>query len=99
VLTLRRKTRRPLPGPSGPLRPFQRLLYIGPRVERNASPREKGEPGGVDSADVFRGLHEIGYRGYVTVHQAFAGIMPIETAVERSADFLRPLMRTRPPAG
>ena len=31
------------------------------------------EPGGVDSAEVFRGLHEIGYRGYVTVHQAFAG--------------------------
>jgi sugar phosphate isomerase/epimerase len=50
------------------------------------------EPGGVDSADVFGGLHEIGYQGYVTVHQAFAGIMPIETAVKRSADFLRPLM-------
>lgn len=53
------------------------------------------EPGGVDSADVFRGLHEIGYRGYVTVHQAFAGIMPIETAVKRSADFLRPLIRAQ----
>ena len=55
------------------------------------------EPDGVDSADVFRGLHEIGYRGYVTVHQAFAGIMPIETAVERSADYLRPLIRTKQP--
>jgi len=53
------------------------------------------EPGGVDSADVFRGLHEIGYQGYVTVHQAFAGIMPIETAVKRSADYLQPLMRTQ----
>jgi len=51
------------------------------------------EPGGVDSADAFRGLHKIGYGGYVTVHQAFAGIMPIETAVKRSADYLRPLMR------
>ncbi len=50
--------------------------------------------GGVDYADVFRGLHQIGYRGYVTVHQAFAGIMPIEAAVKRSADYLRPLMRT-----
>jgi len=53
------------------------------------------EKGGVDSDDVFRGLHEIGYRGYVTVHQAFAGIMPIETAVKRSADYLRPLIRDR----
>ncbi|MFH1922926.1 MAG: TIM barrel protein [Planctomycetota bacterium] len=57
------------------------------------------EPGGVDCDEVFRGLHEIGYQGYVTVHQAFAGIMPIETAVQRSADFLRPLMRMQPPAG
>ena len=53
------------------------------------------EKGGVDFVDVFRGLHEIGYRGYVTVHQAFAGIMPIETAVKRSADSLRPLIRDR----
>jgi len=53
------------------------------------------EPGGVDSVDVFRALHAIGYRGYVTVHQAFAGIMPIETAVKRSADFLRPLIRAQ----
>lgn len=53
------------------------------------------EPGGVDSPDVFGGLHEIGYQGYVTVHQAFAGIMPIETAVKRSADYLRPLLRGR----
>ncbi|MHC4406357.1 MAG: sugar phosphate isomerase/epimerase family protein [Planctomycetota bacterium] len=53
------------------------------------------EPGGVDSSDVFRGLHEIGYRGFVTVHQAFAGIMPIETAIKRSADYLRPLMRAQ----
>ena len=57
------------------------------------------EPGGVDCADVFGGLHEIGYRGYVTVHQAFAGIMPIETAVKRSADYLRPLIRTEPSTG
>ena len=53
------------------------------------------EPGGVDFAGVFAALHEIGYRGYVTVHQAFAGIMPIETAVKRSAEYLRPLIRAR----
>lgn len=53
------------------------------------------ERGGVDFVDVFRGLHEIGYQGYVTVHQAFAGIMPIETAVSRSADYLQPLVHTQ----
>ncbi len=53
------------------------------------------EPGGVDFADVFRGLHEIGYRGCVTDHQAFAGIMPIETAVKRSAEHLRRLIRAQ----
>jgi sugar phosphate isomerase/epimerase len=55
------------------------------------------DPDGVDYADVFRGLHAIGYQGYVTVHQAFAGIMPIETAVQRSADYLRPLIRGQQP--
>ncbi len=53
------------------------------------------EAGGVDYTDVLRGLHGIGYRAYVTVHQAFAGIMPIETAVKRSADYLRPLVRAQ----
>jgi sugar phosphate isomerase/epimerase len=53
------------------------------------------EQGGVDCADVFGGLHQIGYQGYVTVHQAFAGIMPIETAVKRSAEYLRPLIRAQ----
>lgn len=57
------------------------------------------EPGGVDYVDVFRGLHEIGFRGYVTVHQAFAGIMPIEAAVKRSADYLRPLIHGEPAVG
>ena len=53
------------------------------------------EADGVDYTDVFRGLNGIGYRAYVTVHQAFAGIMPIETAVKRSADYLRPLVRAQ----
>ena len=51
------------------------------------------EQGGVDFGEVFRGLHEIGFRGYVTVHQAFEGVMPIQTAVERSAMYLRTFER------
>lgn len=48
------------------------------------------EKGGVDVADMFAGLHAAGYRGYITVHQAFAGIMPVEEAVQRSYQFLKP---------
>ena len=50
------------------------------------------EEGGVDFEEVFRGLDAIGYEGYVTVHQAFAGVMPVEEAVARSARYLKPLM-------
>jgi sugar phosphate isomerase/epimerase len=50
------------------------------------------DKGGVDFQRVFAALHEFGYQGYVTVHQAFSGVMPIEEAVRRSADYLRPLM-------
>ena len=50
------------------------------------------EEGGVDFEEVFRGLDAIGYGGYVTVHQAFAGVMPVEEAVARSARYLKPLM-------
>ncbi len=49
------------------------------------------EPGGVDFEEVFGTLHAIGYAGYVTVHQAFAGVMSVEEAVEKSARYLRPL--------
>ncbi|MEK7405564.1 MAG: hypothetical protein AAB225_10695 [Acidobacteriota bacterium] len=47
------------------------------------------EKGGVNFEEVFAGLEAIGYRGYVTVHQAFAGVMPVEEAARRSGDFLR----------
>ena len=50
------------------------------------------EAGGVDFEEVFRGLDAIGYGGYVTVHQAFAGVMPVEEAVARSARYLKPLI-------
>ena len=49
------------------------------------------EPGGVNFEEMFETLHGIGYSGYVTVHQAFAGIMSVEEAVRKSYDYLKPL--------
>jgi sugar phosphate isomerase/epimerase len=48
------------------------------------------EPGGVDFQEVFQGLYETGYHGYVTVHQAFGDIMPVDEAVRRSYAYLKP---------
>jgi sugar phosphate isomerase/epimerase len=48
------------------------------------------EPGGVDVAEMFAGLYEAGYEGYVTVHQAFGDVMPVEEAVRRSYEYLKP---------
>jgi sugar phosphate isomerase/epimerase len=50
------------------------------------------ERGGVDSEQVFAALRQIGYRGYVTVHQAFEGVMPVEDSVRKSRNYLRPLI-------
>ncbi|HUQ93965.1 MAG TPA: TIM barrel protein [Bryobacteraceae bacterium] len=50
------------------------------------------EKGGVNSEEMFAELHAIGYNGFVTVHQAFADVMPVEEAVKRSAGYLRPLL-------
>ena len=47
------------------------------------------DKGGVDFDEVFGTLHAIGYEGYVTVHQAFAGIMSVEDAVTKSYDYLK----------
>jgi sugar phosphate isomerase/epimerase len=47
------------------------------------------EKGGVKAEDMFAGLHAIGYRGFVTVHQAFADVMPVEEAVRRSGEYLK----------
>jgi sugar phosphate isomerase/epimerase len=46
------------------------------------------EKGGVDYPSVAAGLREIGYTGYVTVHQAFGDIMPVDDAVRRSREYL-----------
>lgn len=45
--------------------------------------------GGVDFEEVFLGLDEITYVGFVTVHQEFAGAMPVEEAVRKSVEFLK----------
>ena len=50
------------------------------------------EKGGVNCEEMFAGLHAIGYKGFVTVHQAFAGVMPVEEAVRRSAEYLKPFL-------
>ena len=49
------------------------------------------DEGGVNFDEVFETLHGIDYRGYVTVHQAFEGVMPVEEAIRRSYEYLRPL--------
>jgi sugar phosphate isomerase/epimerase len=46
------------------------------------------ERGGVNYHEVAEGLREMKYTGYVTIHQAFGDVMPIEDAVRRSRDYL-----------
>ena len=53
------------------------------------------EKGGVQGEAVFAALREIGYQGYVTVHQAFEGVMSVEEAVRRSHAYLLPLVSQR----
>lgn len=49
------------------------------------------ETGGVDFSEVFAGLAEIGYLGYVTVHQAHDDLMEAHEVARRSQEFLRSL--------
>jgi sugar phosphate isomerase/epimerase len=49
------------------------------------------EPGGVDFAEVVRGLQAIGYGGFFTVHQAYAELMGPREAAAKSAEYLRSL--------
>ena len=74
---------------------------LHPRGKLTAETKVKGkvsfdriglwEAGGVDFKEVFRGLRSTGYRGFITVHQAFSGLMPVEEAVEKSSRFLKAL--------
>ena len=47
------------------------------------------ESGGIEFAPIIETLAEIGYEGYVTVHQAFAGVAGAQEAVSKSAEYLR----------
>ncbi len=49
------------------------------------------DKGGCNFEEVFETLHGINYRGYVTVHQAFEGVMSVDEAIRRSYGYLRPL--------
>lgn len=53
------------------------------------------DAGGVDSSSVFSGLRDVEYHGYITVHQAFAGIMSVEQAALKSAEFLKQFTNPR----
>lgn len=46
------------------------------------------ETGGIDFPVIMRTLEEIGYDGYVTVHQAFAELMEPEDAARQSYEYL-----------
>ncbi|MBM3736970.1 MAG: sugar phosphate isomerase/epimerase [Acidobacteria bacterium] len=54
------------------------------------------EKGGVDSEEVFAALHRTGYSGSITVHQAFGNVMPVDEAVRRSYEYLKPLTASVP---
>jgi sugar phosphate isomerase/epimerase len=47
------------------------------------------EKDGVNYDLVLTTLARMGYDGYVTIHQAFAGVMPVEESIRRSVDYLR----------
>ena len=50
------------------------------------------EAGGVDCSAVFDGLNAINYKGFVTVHQSFQGVMSVADSVRRSAEYLKEVM-------
>ena len=50
------------------------------------------DEGGVNFRKVFTALQDLNYSGHVTVHQAFANVMPIQKSVSRSAVYLKPLL-------
>ena len=53
------------------------------------------ESGGVDVDAVFEAMNEVGYEGYLTIHQAFGDVMPVEEAVRKSYEHLKPLTMRR----
>jgi len=63
-------------------------LHTWTRGDVPHDPIKLQDPGGIDYALIFEGLAEIGYDGYVTVHQAFTQIMTPEDAARESYDYL-----------
>jgi sugar phosphate isomerase/epimerase len=53
------------------------------------------DKGGVNYEEVAAGLRDIQYDGYVTIHQAFGDVMPVEDAVRRSREFLGRILPVR----
>ena len=52
--------------------------------------RASTDRGGIDFDAVFRGLHEIGYTGYFTVHSRTSQAFPPRDLATRSFEFLKP---------
>lgn len=46
------------------------------------------DKGGVNYEEVAAGLRDVNYTGYVTIHQAFGDVMPVDEAVRRSREYL-----------
>lgn len=63
------------------------LTWVQGEVPHDMIPLQ--EKGGIDFPLVFRSLAEIGYDGYVTVHQAFREIMEPEDAAAQSYAYLK----------
>ena len=57
------------------------------------------ESGGLDLPELFKALTSVGYDGYVTVHQAFAGLRGPAVAAEQSGRYLRTLASFEEPLG
>jgi sugar phosphate isomerase/epimerase len=63
-------------------------LHTWTRGDVPHDPIKLQDSGGIDYPLIFEGLAEIGYEGYVTVHQAFTQIMTPEDAAQESYDYL-----------
>lgn len=78
-----------VPEPGGP-QPM--TTWVRGKIDSRLYPLDSGK--GIDFGAVFDGLHAVGYDGYVTLHHAFDGDLEPQVAAERSANFLRGLIRS-----
>lgn len=61
--------------------------WVKGRIRSSTFPLDA--PEGIDFDRVFAGLFAIGYDGYVTMHQAFGGVVDPETAATETGAFLK----------